>query len=77
MFKHIFMIFFIAANLIGGYAQSKQVAYCTAYLISATQELKCQGHYDGTSSLVGMYEEGWRLVTDISGSHGFILIFHK
>ena len=67
----------IAIGLLSSSVFAKQVSVCTAYLISATAELKCGGDFSGTSTMVDMYKKGWTIATDIGGSQKFIIVFQK
>jgi len=74
--KRLFLSF-IFLGLLTTSAYAKKVSVCTAYVISATAELKCGGDFKGKSTIVDMYKKGWSIASDIGGSRSFIIVFQK
>ena len=56
---------------------AKKVATCSSYLVGATAERTCVGDYNGKTTMVKLYKNGWRFISDIGGPSKFVLVFEK
>ncbi len=56
---------------------SQKVTVCMSYLVGATFEMTCSGHFQGKTTIVKLYNAGWHYVGHIGGASQFILIFEK
>ena len=41
-------------------------------LVGATSEMNCSGDYNGKTTMVKLYEKGWKYLGNISGTSKFV-----
>ena len=59
------------------HAKSRKVTVCMSYVVGATNEMTCSGHFNGETTIVKLYNKGWHYVGHIGGARKFIFIFEK
>ena len=55
----------------------KKVTACLTYSVGATSQMDCHGDYSGKNSMQGLYKDGWKYISNISGTNKFVLVFEK
>ena len=68
---------FVFLGLISSSLYAKKVTTCMSYLVGATSEMNCSGDYSGKTTMVKLYEKGWKYLGNISGTSKFVLVFEK
>lgn len=67
----------VALGMLSSSVYAKQVTTCMSYLVGATTEMECSGGFNGTTTMVDLYKQGWVYRGDISGTSKFVLVFEK